>query len=370
MVFLRTILQCKPARLVRRIALRPALFIAGICVGSAVLVCVLQRRIDEEVVGTVNGEPVLKKEFLFHLPAARSETYAYFRNRYGASGTNGFWTARFGKEIPIEYCAEKTWKRLVGIKVQQLLARRFGIIGDISYGYFRKRLEDENLRRREASREGCIFYGPQQLGEREYFNHTFNLLTLKLKKALCNGVLAPTTAELEFYYDSCKSVVYRNRDSIVVEVFSVAYTNGGAGGQKIPDKLQAFRILDTLRAFLEKGEQWNDMRDRYTLHDGLCYRTRLFSENRIAFDRRIDHVLYEAAQALDSGEICSAVDIYSEMVVMRCARRSLGGTKPFAEVEADVRCRYCDERYKTYLDSCMLFAKTRFNERALRSVSP
>lgn len=74
--------------------------------------------------------------------------------------------------------------QLVKAKVQQIEAKKYGILDDTSYDAFLSKLKQENERRSAALAKGQIIYGPTQYTEQMYYGYVLSNIAIQLKKAL------------------------------------------------------------------------------------------------------------------------------------------------------------------------------------------
>ena len=114
----------------------------------------------ESVVATIDGEPVSLAEFRLRLREDRAGVYDYFQSHYGIGDGATFWHGGVAGITPLDFIKEQALRELTRIKVQQLAARRAGLIGDVSYAAFLQRLQAENARRAAAMTSGVAVYGP------------------------------------------------------------------------------------------------------------------------------------------------------------------------------------------------------------------
>jgi hypothetical protein len=161
---------------------------------------------NETTVASVNGESIVVAELLIAASHARGGIVADFSTRYGARVDEGFWTARFGGERPIDALKRKALELAIQRKAEQLLMKQQGILPDASYHGYLALLASENRRRREALRTGLPIYGPQQYGEQDYLEYLISNGIIELEARLPG--LAAGDAELRREYEALKPSMF------------------------------------------------------------------------------------------------------------------------------------------------------------------
>ncbi|NUT37309.1 MAG: hypothetical protein HOV79_30045 [Hamadaea sp.] len=150
-----------------------------------VLVSACTSATTPQVVAEVAGEPVTAAEFTARMADHRTAVAAYFHEHHRADpNQQAFWSDEIGGTTPRAMLRQRTLDALVEIKVQQIMAREAGLIADIGYDTFLKRLDEENADRRERLERHEPIFGPQQFTEKTYHAYCFDRMVLDLKKTL------------------------------------------------------------------------------------------------------------------------------------------------------------------------------------------
>jgi len=185
--------------------------IAAVAVIAALLLFSLNSSHDA-VIMTVNNEHVTKEEFQKEMEELKSIVFAYFADKYDVSGMKHFWTDNFDGEVPLDFLKSKAMDKIKETRVKQILAKQNGIESYLDYASFKKKLEYENKRRKEAKRKNEPIYGPVQYQEREYYWYVMGNMVEELKKKLANSTLAVSEADLKKYYEE-NIEQYKKQDS-------------------------------------------------------------------------------------------------------------------------------------------------------------
>ena len=167
---------------------------------------------DTALVATVNGEPVIVREFLLIAERARTGIIRYYRVNYKIGYGEDFWNMNIDRQTPGDLLKQRTLDTLVSIKIQQSLAYQFGLIADPNYKMFLDDFAAENKRRLEAKNAGKVIYGPVQYTEEVYFNYIFSNMVIRLKDILGREVFKINDGLLMDAYE-------KNKDSLCFKGF-------------------------------------------------------------------------------------------------------------------------------------------------------
>ena len=149
-----------------------------------------QKLAKDDVIATVNGEPITALEFEHRMQRHRGQVQSYFFKTYGAKDSANFWTTEYDGNIPIEMVKSRTFEELTRIKIQQWMAKERGIVSDISYDGLLRQMKEENRKRKQTAGKGVIF-GPVAFDEHTYFEYSFSNMVIALKRKLAEeGLLS------------------------------------------------------------------------------------------------------------------------------------------------------------------------------------
>lgn len=131
---------------------------------------------------TVNEAPVVQKEILLFAQINRPEVI----RRFGTPDGNdaGFWDQSLKGVTPRDDLLRRTLVTCVEVKVRLLLAREFGIRGEVNFGNVERRWQVENLRRQEAVARGDDVFGPVEYTLLEYVENDLRSLDVALMQRL------------------------------------------------------------------------------------------------------------------------------------------------------------------------------------------
>jgi hypothetical protein len=148
----------------------------------------------------VNGEPISKEEFCHFSSQERASVIQYFRDKYKIDYGNDFWNTCCEGTTPAEFLIKRIIDTLSYIKIQQIQAKKRGLIIDISYSKFLNELNAENTRRAVAKKNNTPIYGPVQYSDMVYYNYRFSNLVIQLKTKLNDELFKVTEEALVAFY--------------------------------------------------------------------------------------------------------------------------------------------------------------------------
>lgn len=132
-----------------------------------------------------------------------------------------FWNGNIEGVRPFEKLKEETERKLVRIRIEQDLAKKYNIIKNFSYSDFIINLERENKQRLDAMKNKRPIYGPVQYSAEFYYAYLYNNMVIKLKDILGKEVFTFTEKEYEDFYGTNKDILFRKiskKDGLLVEI--------------------------------------------------------------------------------------------------------------------------------------------------------
>jgi hypothetical protein len=167
-----------------------------ICFLLLVFVALSCEEQEQNVVAWVNNEAITKAELKHWMLLEKANVYNYFYRKYKADDSQQFWTQKLGDEIPLEKLKSVAMKKAKQCKVQQILARKKGLIDIINFDEIIGQLELVNADRKKKVENGEPIYGPVEFTSRTYFFHVFDKMQIDLKNELAKEELKPDNSVL------------------------------------------------------------------------------------------------------------------------------------------------------------------------------
>lgn len=198
---------------------------------------------DTTLVATIDGEPICAGEFNLISRKYKSIVIQEFRNNYNLNYDNQFWENHAYGISPAETLHKKTLEAIVQLKVQQLLAKKLGIVQDISFDGFIRTYELENKTRLEAKQNNKVIFGPTQYTQEVYYDYVFSNLVVKIKNRLKNKDLKISESTLKSIYERDKDSLYRMNDYVRIQ--SVAIIKSFVSNS---ENLEMYNTLTSLKS--------------------------------------------------------------------------------------------------------------------------
>ena len=329
----------------------------------------------EAPVVRINGESLTQREFLRQLRLERTETVTYFNEKYGASEDESFWNRAFPEGTPAEYARQRALKELVSIKVQQLLAKEYQLLEDLSYQRFLKELKKENKARAKAMAEGHVLYGPLEYDENGYFTYTFSHLLIELKKVLLEKAYPPDEDQLYAYYLSVRDEKYARADDVAYESLYIPYSReDGRIDEDLRDKGYAFLSLLYEDEIKNKPDvDWASlealMKSRFP---NSVYEKGTLDENGAGSYSKAYPLSFEDMSKLAPGQIGTVLDegLARRVSLVRVLDRQEGGYKAYEEYGDSILFNYGEMKYEELVASLIDEAVVEINSRIYERMYP
>lgn len=344
--------------------------IVSIVIVAAIVISAIaffSRTLQHEYVAKVNGEPIEEKEFLRQLNLERATTANYFKQKYNAEVNGDFWTRNFGGEVPAQYAKERTLKECISVKVQQALAKEQGLIEDITYSTFLKKLAEENKTRKDAVKNHQVIYGPGQYDENGYFSHMFSNLVIQLKEKLLDSEFKPSDAELRKYYEKVKDIHYKKEDTVEFQAISISYGKEG-GAFEDTERKEAIERMKEIKARIDKGESFENIAKSNP--DEIKVETKKVNDDSASAYSKSAPQLFEAIRSISANQVSDVLDEINQrkVEIIKVIKREGGGYKAYEEFKDSLLLNYSSEKYNELLEKRIKEATIEINERAYRNL--
>jgi hypothetical protein len=296
-------------------------------------------------VATVNGEPVTVREFDRFVRKGRARVFSHFAAKYGMKDHKGFWSTPVDGVAPIDMLRKMAMDECVRVKVQLIMARDKGILDDVSYAAFLKRLDEENRRRKAAKDRGEVIYGPVEYSEDTGFAHWFSLTTIELKRRFAKDDLDIDDETLRKFYDANKEQ-YKRPDRVTVHALMA-----GRGDE-------ARAVLDKLVARKRPDESLEDLFKQAPGDVG--FHEEVFGDESAqrGEDEPLIYELEAAANGLSPGKVTDVMPYEDGYMVVQCTERKDMGYYVFDdELKSVLKDRFIDREFELRTDSLVKSAE-------------
>lgn len=319
------------------------LVVCGVWIG------VSYARNEDTAVAEIQGEPISVREFKLFVDKNRASIFRYFQQTYGAENSASFWGTPFGGETPANKLKAKALQEAVTVKQQQIAAKKYGVMKDISYEGFLKSLLKENERRRSALQNRQVIYGPQTYDERGYFEYAFDTMIGGLKATWSQADLNMSEEQLRLYYESVKERQYKNADTLTLEKLSISYS-ARTSEEMSAQRVQASQRMLAIKKDLDQEANGAE-KDQYGKSDRIKLVSEIITLDPNSSNKNLilAPLMMETAYRLKAGQTSDVLEEDGAFLILRCVERKEGGYKSF-EVNRDlVKSNYVDSKYEEFV---------------------
>ena len=151
---------------------------------------------------TVGGYAVEDAKFRWCMDRQRAQVFRQFSAQGGLTYGETFWQTPCGETTPAQSLLDKTVAVLKRDKCEQLLFKELGLLDDVSWTAFLKRLEQGNAQRQETVRKGGIVYGPVSFTSQQFYDHTMARLRIQAQDRLALKEFDLSDKALRAWYDA------------------------------------------------------------------------------------------------------------------------------------------------------------------------
>jgi hypothetical protein len=321
---------------------------------------------DTLTVAVVNGESIVLREFMRRTENERSQVIRFFRTKHGCEYNNDFWDKTYDGETPTEVLKKKTIDTLAQIKIQQIEAKKWGIMPDISYQGFLRLLKKENKLRLEARSMNRVIYGPVQYSEEVYYNYLFTNMVNQLKDTLDDKIFNISDDKLREVYETDKDRLYRKGYYTKICLIGIHF-KPGAGVEK-GDRTweEANSALIAISESINQEElSIGKAKEKYknnpvlslTIED-IIFNDSIYSAEE---DNTARAMIKETAKAMITGENSPVMEFPDALNIFQVKEKRSLGYRNFEECKRIVRASVLDQMYLNYIKGLVLDADVQIN---------
>jgi parvulin-like peptidyl-prolyl isomerase len=331
---------------------------------------------DSQVpVAWVNGEPIAVGEYKPFLISAKHTVYVQCRaNDSSVRDLESFWNTERNSIVPIKEAQKRALDAAVTIKVQQIFAKKTGIMPDISYGTFLKNLASAIANRKRAIAEHRIVYGPEP-DQSSFANNAQGEIRKAIIEKLKNSELNVTDSQIEAYYIEHKQK-YKIADTISFEALQLPFDKNTTIADYIPGPGSAVdssvrqatkQIIDKMLREARQGATFEKIADRYKKF-GAVRRSLLFGD-RIPRMQPVLVAMGKVADSLEVGVISNPFEIPYGYAFVRLLTRREAGYIPLDKEKFMITHSLLEDNYGKFIDSLYVKAKVKINTRIFNHIS-
>ncbi|MGG1517976.1 peptidylprolyl isomerase [Paenibacillus oryzisoli] len=306
----------------------------------------------------LNDVSVETAEFQLFVNDQRAVVFDYFQKTYKADVGEGFWTTRYGTETPMDKIKALAMKQLVPQKLEQMWAKQFKLIDDLSYSSFLSSLSKENKRRKDAIASHQVVYGPAQYDAFGYYSYLGSNRVSALKEKLAASDLKPSEDELKAAY-SANLAQFKNPDTITVDKIVIPSEQGKGKTAAAEAKAK----LDQGVTFEEVARIYGKAPDA---KNGIASQT--FSVSTARSDSELSPLVLESANALKAGQISSVIEEGGSFTIVRVVSKQEMGLASFEQMKEQLKAKVVADKYAVELQRRVDAAKIEWNASELEQL--
>ncbi|MBU3199932.1 peptidyl-prolyl cis-trans isomerase [Clostridium estertheticum] len=314
----------------------------------------------------INNESVSKAEFSNLMMALKGNVYSYIVQKYGGGDSAKFWTTSFNGEVPEEILKKQTFEKLKKIKVEQILFKKYGIVGDISYPGFLKALENENIRREKAVEKKEPIFGPVKYDERIYYDYLQASNIEKLKNKLLKIDLSSTDEEIKKYYNEKKEELYKKPDSIKFQKISISCLDE-KGNITSDSKAHAKETMDKMIIDIENNVNFSDVRNTYINKTAAKIEYKEQSVNG-DIDRDANNII-DGLNGLQVGQVSQVLEGADSLYIVRKNEVTPTGFLLLSDVKSKIMYVLADEKFNEMVERLIKEVNININSKVYKSIA-
>ncbi|MGG3309441.1 hypothetical protein AB4124_09000 [Paenibacillus sp. 2KB_20] len=344
----------------RPIARTLILLLFSLVVATAIIAVVLNmemRASADEVVLTIDDEPVTVQEFQFFLRQNKAWTTSYFKQKHNADYSEDFWTSAYKGETPLDYARQKTVQDVTRIKTEQSLMKQHGIIQDVSYASFLRDLAAENETRQQKIRQGQPIYGPQQYGADSFYSYTQSMNYQRLIDTLVKQTRNSLgDKELKALYEEVKPEYFHLGYAFVYEKVTASGTESSRTLNTLQELVlsEKFSVEEAIARLSPSGVE--------VQKDTLDIDTKSKDDDAARY-------LHDVLTSTQPGEFTAIQQDAEGSMMFRLLDTRDKGYAPYEQVKASLVQLYIQKQLEQQVSQKLHNANIRINEEVLRSIS-
>lgn len=310
---------------------------------------------EDDVIFTVDGYPVSRKEFSLFIRDQRSDTAQYFHTAFGAEMKSGFWTTDFDGQTPSDYCKEKALEKIVRYKEERILAYERGLVESVDYSDLMADMKSLNEKNAKSVEAGEVTYGLTEFEPWQYLLYI---------RSYCNARLVKD--ETERCIDSIPEETLRTRYEEDKEAYSkgdrVTYERLEADFSASEMDLETALGLIAERASAS-GESLKDAAKALDILEKYSVEQEISSEKDIGKDDIWEQFVQEEVMKLEPGMISTPILISGDKgCLLRGIERTSLGYDSFEDVKNSIIYEYAQEVLQAAVEQRVKDASITFSD--------
>lgn len=249
-------------------AARPFVILSGVVVILALVITLALYGYvygGHVVVMYVDGHPVTRDEFVFHMRMERSNVSNYFFMHHNVDLNRESWTRAHGGERPDDMLRERARHSVTETKTIQILALENGISNDISYQAMQQERLELNRERRAAFEAGEVLYGVVEFVPMTHYLQVMSNFRTRVHEVLANEYALVTEEQLRDFYEEHYSFYNTDGNITIAELFIPYMVESGEPTTTVHKTFdEAWELVSEIYDMLQDGADFNELAMTYT----------------------------------------------------------------------------------------------------------
>ena len=216
------------------------------------------------VVMYVDGHPVTRDEFVFHMRQERPNVSNYFFMHHNTDLNRESWTQEYGGARPDDMLRQRAAHSVTETKTIQILALENGISDDISYQAMQRERLQLNRERRTAFEAGEVLYGVVEFVPMTHYLQVMSNFRGRVHEVLASEYVFVTEQQLRDFYQEHYDFYNTDGNITIAELF-IPYMAPGREPTTMVQRTfeEAWELISDIYGRLQNGAEFNELATTY-----------------------------------------------------------------------------------------------------------
>jgi hypothetical protein len=308
----------------------------------------------------VNRQPVSAEEFVWFMQQERAGVFQFVKTKFNLDYGTSFWDHKLPGGTPRALLRQRTVERIVREKVQLLLFRELGLVGEIGYENFVKNLEQLNDARESAARQGRVIYGPVRYTQSQYYEYWMSNLRLRAVEQLAQTCWDVSDRRVKKIYGRNKDK-FRVGETSTLEMVTLQASNSETTGETLQTVARKIVCAVKTGSDLKTTAEGNngDIKAAWQRFDEM-------NESRVS-ELFTDGEQAKKVLLLSPRQSVVLPVSKSEIKIVRCVSKTPRHYPSFEEIKSRVKSIYLDQLYDQMIDELAKKADVQITPKAMES---
>lgn len=336
---------------------RPYFFLltaAFLCVFSIAAFAMFGVLKKDRIVMKVNNEPVTEEEFSLFMDKEKSAVRTYFKLEYDVEDQENYWTKVYHGESPLENLKKRAYEQCIEAKEIQLLAKKQGLISDISFDALVKSRDEYN----KNQKEGKIISGLGAYSLKDYYDYYMSNLRLELEEKLEETVLIVSEEDIREYYNSNPDL-YQNKEQVEIGEVYFSYNSD--------NKKEIYAKAAEAKHMLEEGTDFSDLCKKYNSDGKMHEAAFIVTDENSQF--KSNKEIAKAVKGMSVGEYSEVIDQGSGYSIIKLLSHTADSEYSFGSMAEQIRDILLRQEFEAYLEKQLQNSSVQINQKVYKRIT-